>query len=548
MQSLWETQIRCRRHKHWARGRFHQSILATIDQCLELQETERVQGCKELLQRLRETEKPAPGIAEATAKERQTTERQPVPHRIPNGKNQRTKASPVRRKSSGKGIENRDLFLFAVICGLALLAIIVIDVVKRQDAQDFPLGSPASNFEVTLPQEGPNGADRVEELSTTQSANPSVASNASPDVGGNASGNSPELRSVPSYAESNTNPGTTSRDLQRRIAPRGAESGLADNTSPSLTGREKSSAPSNAFFTHGSHADDVLRIQGTPEAVNTYESLGKEAWFYGYSSVEISLTDRRVIGWYNTGNNLKVTEIRGEKSGLADNTSSIVTSSGRSSVPGSGFFTRGSHADDVLRIQGTPTEISTYEALGKETWRYGYSTVEISLPDRRVTDWSNNSNNLKVQMQPGRNVTSARFFTRGSHADDVLRIQGTPTEINTYEALGKETWRYGYSTVEISLSDRRVTDWSNNSNNLKVQMPPGRNVTSARFFTRGSHADDVLRIQGTPTEISTYEALGKETWRYGYSTVEISLPDRRVTDWSNNSNNLKVQMQPGATR
>ena len=224
------------------------------------------------------------------------------------------------------------------------------------------------------------------------------------------------------------------------------------------------------------------------------------------------------------------------------------TKAANNANPGASFFTRGSHADDVLRIQGTPTAINTYEALGKETWRYGYSTVEISLPGRRVIDWDNSQSNLKVQMQPGRNVTSTSFFTRGSHADDVLRIQGTPTAINTYEALGKETWRYGYSTVEISLPGRRVIDWDNSQSNLKVQMQPGRNVTSTSFFTRGSHADDVLRIQGTPTAINTYGALGKETWRYGYSTVEISLPGRRVIDWDNSQNNLKVQMQPGTTR
>ena len=53
------------------KGRFSQSILAAIDQCLELREADRVQGCKELLQRLRQARKPTPGIAEATAKERQ---------------------------------------------------------------------------------------------------------------------------------------------------------------------------------------------------------------------------------------------------------------------------------------------------------------------------------------------------------------------------------------------------------------------------------------------------------------------------------------------
>ena len=35
------------------KGRFSQRVLAAIDQCLELREADRVQGCRELLQRLR---------------------------------------------------------------------------------------------------------------------------------------------------------------------------------------------------------------------------------------------------------------------------------------------------------------------------------------------------------------------------------------------------------------------------------------------------------------------------------------------------------------
>ena len=203
-------------------------------------------------------------------------------------------------------------------------------------------------------------------------------------------------------------------------------------------------------------------------------------------------------------------------------------------------FTRGSSQDDVLHAQGTPTGINTYSALGRETWWYGYSSVEFSLPDRRVTEWSN-TGNLKVELFPETNTpTTAGYFTRGSSQDDVLHVQGTPTGINTYTALGRETWWYGYSSVEFSLPDRRVTEWSN-TGNLKVELFPETNTpTTAGYFTRGSSQDDVLHVQGTPTGINTYTALGRETWWYGYSSVEFSLPDRRVTEWSN-TGNLKVR-------
>ena len=134
------------------------------------------------------------------------------------------------------------------------------------------------------------------------------------------------------------------------------------------------------------------------------------------------------------------------------------------------------------------------------------------------------------------------YFTRGSHQDDVLRIQGTPSSINRYPSLDHEVWNYGFSTVDISLRDERVTEWNNRSGNLKVRMKPGSNVTGDNAFTRGSHRDDVLRIQGTPSSINRYPSLDHEVWNYGFSTVDISLRDERVTEWNNRSGNLKVRM------
>ena len=207
-------------------------------------------------------------------------------------------------------------------------------------------------------------------------------------------------------------------------------------------------------------------------------------------------------------------------------------------------FTRGSHEDDVLRFQGTPTSINQYPALGHETWRYGRNTVDISTRSRQVLQWSNRDGNLRVQLSPGRNGTNSTSFTRGSHEDDVLRLQGTPASINRYPALGHETWRYGRNTVDISTRSRQVLQWSNRDGNLRVQLPPGRNGTNSTSFTRGSHEDDVLRLQATPTSINRYPALGHETWRYGRSTVDISTRSRQVLQWSNRDGNLKVRQEP----
>ncbi|MES9830086.1 MAG: peptidoglycan-binding domain-containing protein [Candidatus Thiodiazotropha sp.] len=277
---------------------------------------------------------------------------------------------------------------------------------------------------------------------------------------------------------------------------------------------------SASFFTRGSHQDEVLRVQGRPDDINDYTALGYQEWKYGYSSIKLSSQNRRVLNWNNQGN-LKVRLLPGNN------------------VTSSAFYTRGSHQDDVLRIQGTPDDINDYSALGYEEWKYGYSSIKISSQDRRVQSWTNQGN-LKVQLQPGRNTTTSPVFTRGSHQDDVLRVQGTPDDINDYSALGYEEWKYGYSSVKISTHNRRVISWTNQGN-LKVRLSPGSNTTSSQYFTRNSHQDDVLRLQGTPDDINDYSSLGYEEWKYGYSSVKISTRDHRVMEWDNNSGNLKAR-------
>ena len=141
------------------------------------------------------------------------------------------------------------------------------------------------------------------------------------------------------------------------------------------------------------------------------------------------------------------------------------------------FYTRGSNADDVVRIQGTPSAIRKFDSLGFERWRYGGSSVTISSTSRRVTDWENSAGNLKIRLMAGPNISRNDFYTRGSHADDVVRIQGTPSAIRKFDSLGFERWRYGGSSVTISSTSRRVTDWENSSGNLKIGLVPDSQTT-----------------------------------------------------------------------
>ena len=170
--------------------------------------------------------------------------------------------------------------------------------------------------------------------------------------------------------------------------------------------------------------------------------------------------------------------------------------------------------------------------------------MDIDLRTGEVLRWSNLDGNLKVALPPGRHVTHDSHYTRGSHKDDVLRLQGTPTSIQTYSSLGHEQWGYGLvSSVDIDLRTGEVLRWSNLDGSLKVALPPGRHVTHDSHYTRGSHKDDVLRLQGTPTSIQTYSSLGHEQWGYGLvSSVDIDLRTGKVLKWSNLDGRLKVRM------
>ena len=206
------------------------------------------------------------------------------------------------------------------------------------------------------------------------------------------------------------------------------------------------------------------------------------------------------------------------------------------------YFTLGSHQDDVLRLEGTPTRIRRFDSLGHETWSYGLSRVTISTRTREVLDWTNHGGQLKVRLPPGDSGTDLPYFSRGSHQDDVLRTQGTPTRIRRFDSLGHETWSYGLSRVTISTRTREVLDWTNHGGQLKVRLPPGDSGTDLPYFSRGSHQDDVLRTQGTPTRIRRFDSLGHETWSYGLSRVTISTRTREVLDWTNHGGQLKVKL------
>jgi isocitrate lyase len=121
-------------------------------------------------------------------------------------------------------------------------------------------------------------------------------------------------------------------------------------------------------------------------------------------------------------------------------------------------------------------------------------------------------------MLPSQPVRTAKgYFTIGSTKDEVLAVQGAPTEFTDL------VWYYGSSSV--FFRGNRVTRWDVSSGSpLKVQMLPSQPVRTAKgYFTIGSTKDEVLAVQGTPSEFSDL------VWKYGSSSVFFS--GKRVTSW-----------------
>jgi hypothetical protein len=111
--------------------------------------------------------------------------------------------------------------------------------------------------------------------------------------------------------------------------------------------------------------------------------------------------------------------------------------------------------------------------------------VKISKSNGRVIEWGNGSGNLQVALQPGGHVTTSPHFTQGSHKDDVLRLQGTPSDIDRYPALGHEIWRYGLSTVKVSLATDEVVEFANSGNLRCIHVTDEQSLPITYHHTSG---------------------------------------------------------------
>ena len=72
---------------------------------------------------------------------------------------------------------------------------------------------------------------------------------------------------------------------------------------PKQKPKQKKQQPSN-IFAKGSPTQLVIKLQGEPDSIIPHHTY--EMWYYGYSSVKISLQTHKVIDWNNTDGKLKV--------------------------------------------------------------------------------------------------------------------------------------------------------------------------------------------------------------------------------------------------
>ncbi|MGD0681237.1 MAG: J domain-containing protein [Terracidiphilus sp.] len=124
------------------------------------------------------------------------------------------------------------------------------------------------------------------------------------------------------------------------------------------------------------------------------------------------------------------------------------------------YLTVGSTRDEVITQQGTPT--ASYED------KLVYGKSELYLKDNAVIGWRIDpvASPIRVKIWPQASVDpDLEFFTIGSSRDEVLVVQGTPTEF-TYD-------QFEYGTSVVYFQNNRVIRWKNDpaSIPLRVKLP-----------------------------------------------------------------------------
>ena len=335
------------------------------------------------------------------------------------------------------------------------------------------------------------------------------------------------------------------RPAAQGSAVRGLGSATQDRSGSAADGQASRSSTSWPHVTRNTVDSRVIAVLGAPD--RKVIGTSTETWYYGRSTVTIDAQTRRVRSWYDSGENRAVSQAGAQgRSGSA---------ASRSNSPGQTTFRRGSHEDEVRRIQGNPDRRNRRTTYTE--WFYGRSIVRISQQTRRVTSWTNTDNNLKVTPSgsasatsstnsPGNSRNTATTFRRGSHEREVRQALGEPDKIAQHSQY--EAWFYGRSFIVIDAQTRKVRSWTIVGKELmetssgvaigtREPVTPSSTTRSSSTFMLGSSETEVRRVQGAPDAI---EVRGlHESWSYGRSVVTISTQTRRVIAWKNLDGKLK---------
>jgi hypothetical protein len=121
------------------------------------------------------------------------------------------------------------------------------------------------------------------------------------------------------------------------------------------------------------------------------------------------------------------------------------------------YITVGSTKDEVIALQGTPTETSDDKLV--------YGKSELYLKDGAVVGWriDPNAATMRVELWPTSPVdTEPGYFAVGSTRDFVLAVQGTPT------AFSQDKFEYGGSVVYFQ--NNRVASWKNDPASIPLRV------------------------------------------------------------------------------
>jgi hypothetical protein len=135
-------------------------------------------------------------------------------------------------------------------------------------------------------------------------------------------------------------------------------------------------------------------------------------------------------------------------------------------------------------------------------------------------------------------LASCTYAPRSTKIDNTYNARQMAVGVGdqTKDAMTLTTSEDNRSASEprlVGLRDARTAQIERTANNLQPA------IGESNYLTIGSTKSDVVRIQGTPNEITKFDVLGEEWWYYG--TSKITLKNGRVHEW-NNYGRLKVRM------